>query len=198
MTASDTGRSYHSELRAEQAEQTRQGILRALAAVMADGPAAVTIPAVAEAAGVSIPTVYRHFGDKAGLISAMVPFVGERLGMADEVPPADLSEVDQAVRRLFHRLDQADPLIRAALASGASAEVRRESVEVRMEMLDDMLAGVALELDATARERLARVIVVMTCSDSLRLWQDRFDLDVDAVADHVSWAIRGLIAGVGQ
>lgn len=46
--------------------------------------------------------------------------------------------------------------------------------------------------------RLARVIVILTCSDALRLWYNRFDVDADEVADHVVWTIRTLLTGRGR
>lgn len=60
---------------------TRSAIIAAAARLLADGGAqAVTTRAVAEAAGVPAPTIFRQFGDKAGLLDA----VAERV-MADYV-----------------------------------------------------------------------------------------------------------------
>ena len=57
-------RTYRSELRAQQADETRARILDATVRVMARGLASLSIPAVAREAGVSVPTVYRHFATK--------------------------------------------------------------------------------------------------------------------------------------
>ena len=187
-------RRYESELRARQAEQTRLSILDALVEVMAEGPTAVTVPAVADKAGVSVPTVYRHFGDKAGLLAAMVTHVGDRIGLRSLDPPEDLDALEAAIRQLFRHLDRADPMIRAALASGANPEARRSTVDLRMSTFRDVIDGFGT-FDPADVERMARVILILTCSDALRLWHDRFDLEVDEVADHVVWAIRRLIEG---
>jgi len=60
----DAGRPYNNELRAQQAEATRSRILDATIRVMAGGVGTLSIPDVAREAGVSVPTIYRHFGTK--------------------------------------------------------------------------------------------------------------------------------------
>lgn len=57
--------------RAEQVDQTRQRIVEATVALHGSvGPAATTIAAIAEAAGVTRLTVYRHFPDEGALFAA--------------------------------------------------------------------------------------------------------------------------------
>jgi len=83
-------RAYRSPLRERQAERTREAILDAAAAVLErDGFTATTLRSIADAARVSVETVYAVFGSKAGLFVA----VGERnMGRAIEraVPGGDL------------------------------------------------------------------------------------------------------------
>jgi AcrR family transcriptional regulator len=63
-----TARTYTSPLRADQMEQTRLRILRAVTDVLADpGTEEVTIPLVARRARVSLRTVYRHFPTREAL-----------------------------------------------------------------------------------------------------------------------------------
>src|SRR5688572_9618675 len=58
-----------SPLRQEQAEMTRRRVLdAAYDLLLRDGYAGTTITAVAERAGVAVPTVYKAFGSKAELI----------------------------------------------------------------------------------------------------------------------------------
>jgi AcrR family transcriptional regulator len=64
-------RTYRLRERAKQQEATRQRIIEAVAQLHAEvGPAATTISAIAERAGVQRLTVYRHFPDEAGLFKA--------------------------------------------------------------------------------------------------------------------------------
>jgi AcrR family transcriptional regulator len=64
-------RAYESPLRAEQMEETRRRILRAVTEALADPTTAeVTIPLVARRARVSLRTVYRHFRTREALFDA--------------------------------------------------------------------------------------------------------------------------------
>src|ERR687896_1323474 len=124
-------RTYRSELREEQAEETRGRILDATLRVMARGIASVSIPAVASEAGVSVPTVYRHFGTKRDLLAAIFPHVVGRAALDELVPPRSIDELGHGVRALFERIDAAGDLARAAAASPAAEEVRRVDKSAR-------------------------------------------------------------------
>ncbi len=193
MIRNSNQRPYDSEIRDAQSEATRRKILESLVVVMAGGAVELTVPAVAKEAGVSIPTVYRHFGNKQGLMSALVEHVGERLGIRPEIAPTDIDDIDGFIRTLFRQLKAADPVIRAALAAGPTP--RGPSVEVRMAALRDLLRSANPPVPEDVRERLARVMLILTCSQALQLWDDRFDLTTDEVADTVSWAIKAMVAG---
>jgi TetR/AcrR family transcriptional regulator, regulator of autoinduction and epiphytic fitness len=66
-------RRYESEHRREQARLTRRTILDAAAALFVDpGYAATPLTAVAAHAGVAVQTVYKVFGTKKALLSALV------------------------------------------------------------------------------------------------------------------------------
>lgn len=69
-----TSRAYRSELRQQQAEQTRSRILAAAAELFAaDGYARTTLAKIAAAAGVSTETVQGH-GPKAALLIAAIEY----------------------------------------------------------------------------------------------------------------------------
>jgi len=62
---------YRIRRRAEQVDQTRQRIVETTAELHGSvGPAATTIAAIADRAGVTRLTVYRHFPDDAALFAA--------------------------------------------------------------------------------------------------------------------------------
>lgn len=73
-------RVYDSSRRREQARRARAEVLReARRRFLDDGYAATTLGAIADAAGVSVETVYKGFGNKAGLLKAVfdVAIVGD-------------------------------------------------------------------------------------------------------------------------
>ena len=78
-------------------EDTRSTIVAVAARLLHErGPAAVTTRAVAEAAGVQAPTLYRLFGDKDGLLDAVAEHVMATFvsGKAETVQAASAGEVD--------------------------------------------------------------------------------------------------------
>ena len=65
-------RRYESRRRQEQAEQTRRQIITAAGRLFRNQGYAVPMPAIAAEAGVVVETLYRIFGNKAGLFRAVV------------------------------------------------------------------------------------------------------------------------------
>jgi AcrR family transcriptional regulator len=194
----DPARTYRSELRAQQAEATRDRILEATGRVMADGIASVSIPGVAREAGVSVATVYRHFATKPDLLAALYPHLLRRSGLDELVLPRSLDELKNGARRLFERTDAFNDLARAAMASPASAEVRRMSMPRRLGWARDFVETVAPGLAEADRDRIARLIVILTTSSSVRMWRDQLGSSVDEAADDVDWIVRAAIAAAAS
>jgi TetR/AcrR family transcriptional regulator of autoinduction and epiphytic fitness len=68
-----TNRTYDSSNRARQARETRRRIVEGAARLFVrDGFAATSVAAIAEEAGVAVPTVYAAFRSKAGVLRAVV------------------------------------------------------------------------------------------------------------------------------
>jgi AcrR family transcriptional regulator len=73
-----TARPYHSDLRTDQAEETRARILDAALRVMATGVASLSIPAVAREAGVSLSSTTYHFRSRDDIIGEALRVVVRR------------------------------------------------------------------------------------------------------------------------
>jgi AcrR family transcriptional regulator len=192
--ATGTERPYRSELRAQQAEETRARILDAAVRVMADGFASVSIPAVAREAGVSVPTIYRHFATKRDLLAALYPHLVRRAGLNELTPPRSMDELRNGVRALFGHLDSFDDLARAAMASPASDDARRINMPDRLAMFRQLADSIVPKPSKIDRDRIARLLVILVSSSALRLWRDHFDASVDEAADDVDWVVRAAIA----
>src|SRR5262249_59792052 len=81
-------RSYDSSRRQEQARQSRAAVLQeARRRFLADGFASTTVGAIADGADVSVETVYKAFGNKAGLLKAV--FDVAAVGDDEPVPLAE-------------------------------------------------------------------------------------------------------------
>ena len=131
-----TRRRYDSKRRKEGARATRRAVLEAARRLFLErGYAGTTIAAVAQAAGVSVETVYKAFGNKAGLVKGVfdVAIVGddEPIPMLQRERVARMrAEPDPRQKLLMYgeHLAQAGPragslqlLIRSAAASHPDA-----------------------------------------------------------------------------
>src|SRR5687767_3207019 len=132
--AKSSAREYRSELRAEQAAETRKRILDATVRLSAAGIASLSIPAVAREAGVSIPTIYRHFATKRDMLAAVYPHVVREAGLDTLVLPRSMDELLDSLPTYFERTDSLGDLARLAMASPASEEVRRLNIPDRLAM----------------------------------------------------------------
>jgi AcrR family transcriptional regulator len=87
-------RTYDSSRRQAQARQTRATVREvAHRAFLERGYAATTVPAIATEAGVSVETVYKAFGNKAGLLKAMFD-----VAIAGDDEPVPLEQRDMVAR----------------------------------------------------------------------------------------------------
>jgi len=189
-------RRYTSELRDAQAAATRDRILDAVVEVLAEGVDTLSIPSVAERAGVSIGTVYRHFGDKAGLLKALVPHAGKRSGIDVEAIPETLEEVDDVVRKVYHHFENTDDVLRAAFASRIGREARVRGSGERFELMKRTIHNIDPNIPGDQVDHLAKLMLILTTSDVYLQWKDRLGMDPEEAANEVMWAIRTVIRGV--
>lgn len=186
-------RAYRSDLREEQTEETRARILDATMRVMATGLASLSVPAVAREAGVSVPTVYRHFRTKPELLAALYPHAARKAGVDAIADPRSLDELQPMVRALLERLDNLDDLSRAAMASPVASEVRSATMPTRLQRIRRLTDSIEPKLRKADRDRITRLLAVLMTSSSLRMWRDHLGLSVDDVAKEIDWIVRAAI-----
>src|SRR5215471_8040984 len=134
-----------SGLRQRQAAATRRRVTRAARRVFtARGYSAATIAEVAAAAGVAVPTVYKLYRSKRGLLSAVIEgwrseFVPASFEAVPADPAAALAFWAETIRRQWqHGLD-----IAALLASAASEPEVADELSARMKVRDSWVRKVA-------------------------------------------------------
>lgn len=191
-------RVYTSQLRTEQAEGTRERILDATVRVAADSPAGISIPDVAREAGVSVPTVYRHFRTKAELFAAVSPHLGRRAGFGEVTQPHSVAEFHEMVRTVFGGLDSLGEVARRAMASASADEARRAQMPARLAMSRRLAETVAPGASKSDLDRIARVFVVLVSSSSMRVWRDYLGSSVDEAADDIEWMLRAAIQAANR
>lgn len=145
-SASRPARNYRSELRQQQAEQTRSRVLAAAADLFAQyGYAGTTLAKIAEAAGVSTETVQGH-GPKAALLIAAAEYAA--LGVAGEENVFNL----EAGRR-FLAAENSDEALDHLVA--AQTEIHERTARLAPALSGG--AGVDAELDRYVTNLLASI-----------------------------------------
>lgn len=194
-TGSQSNRAYQSATRRQQVEQTRARILDGLARTMARGITEVSVPAVAREAGVSVPTVYRHFPTKRALVEALPGHYIARLGSPPLEPPRDLAEMGRLLGGLYGRVEGLDETLKAASDSPVARDIRKAFLPQRLAAIEQMLAPLTVGLGEDERTRLRNVVLVLSSSAMVRAFGEYLNLSGAQAAEHVSWAIATLARG---
>ena len=181
-------RSYASPLRDEQAEVTRKRILDALVRTMGKGVAGLSVPAVAAEAGVSVPTVYRHFRTKADLVAALAPYLSGKTGLM-EFPEIAGDDLGAVARELYRRNEAMDAEVRAAMASELGQEVRRRTMPGRVSLIRKNVAERIPGLSAEALDRLTRVLLILMSSATMRAYKDYLGMNAMDAAEDIAWTV---------
>jgi AcrR family transcriptional regulator len=181
-----TSRPYESPLRDEQTDVTRKRILDALVRTIGRGVAGLSIPAVAREAGVSVPTVYRHFRTKADLVSALGPYLMKKTRLM-EVPEGDLASI---ARQMYSRNEAMDAEDRAALASQLGQDARRRMMPQRLGIIRKTIAERVPGLAGEDLDRLTRVAMILMSSATMRAYKDYLGLPAMEAAEDVAWTLE--------
>ena len=166
--------------------------------MLAGGLADVTVPAVAREAGVSVPTVYRHFRTKRDLLAALQPHLQRRAGIDASVLPTSIHELRGSLVSVLSGMEGLDDVMRAAHASPGAEEVRRVHAPNRFKLARKVIDGIAPELSEADADRIARILVIMTASPALRVWREDFGASVDEIADDIDRTVRAAIAAAAK
>jgi AcrR family transcriptional regulator len=191
-------RPYRSRLREEQAASTRDRILDGAMRVVASGIAGLTVPAVAGEAGVSVPTLYRYFRTKRDLLEAIYHHSLRRANVGELMPPASIADFREGVRVVFRRVESFDDVDWAGIGSPAADEIRHATIGSRLALTRQIADAIAPGLADEDRNRLARLLIILTTTASVRMWRDHLGLSLEEASGDVDWAVRAMIAGLRQ
>ena len=141
-------RHYDVRARRARAEATRESVVAAARVLfLSRGYAATTVSEVATSCGVSVEYVYKRFGGKAGLVSAVVARALEGSGSESAESRSDALGVDDplALIRGWGRLSaEVSPLVAPVLLLVRAAADQ-----------DPKVASLADELDSSRRRRMS-------------------------------------------
>jgi AcrR family transcriptional regulator len=142
-------RAYDNSLRTEQAEQTRLRILEAAIAIASD-EADLSIGAIASRAGVSEPTVYRHFPNREALIAALADHADTKLG-APPVP-SDIGELGPSAIAMAIHLGNNRAWVRAGMRVPEYRELRMRGRRRRVLRFKELVAECVAHLGEHDRD----------------------------------------------
>jgi AcrR family transcriptional regulator len=148
-------------LREAQRRLTRERIVAALAALIeAEHPLEVSMAEVASRAGVSEPTLYRHFPTKRDLFAGLAGM--QYHAVTEGIDPRSVHDLTGAVRTVYQRAAQMEPVVRWILAAPHPARVPRPNVDARLAMLRNAAPEAIANLADTDSEHLIRVLLLLT------------------------------------
>lgn len=185
-------RAYRSRLREEQAEETRQKILDALAELIAEGhPHTIAIGAVAARAGVSEPTVFHHFPTKQALFQALA---GRQFRMvAEGLNPRRPEDLPDAIHSVYQRAARIESLVRWTLSNPLSETTERPHRGEREQLLRTALKPVLEHLSPADAARLERIALLLSSPMASLYWKDYLGLNAEESADIAAWTLSTLV-----
>ena len=193
-------RKYELKRRAERQGQTRQRIVDAAISLHTTiGPAATTVSAVAERAGVQRHTVYSHFPDERALGLACSGCYTERHPLPDPAAWQAIADPRRRLRRGFSELyayfAQRGTELMPILRDMETHALVRELIELRMRPgLDRMRDVLAQPFEARGGRR-ARLLATLDLFLDLYTW--RTLARTSPPAEVVEAAVRAVCAQVG-
>lgn len=186
-TASETLRDTHKRA-------TRERIVRAVAELVADGhPAAVSVPAVAQRAGVSVATVYRYFPSKEELLDASAMVLGDDGSVPRlDAYPTSFDALRRALPEQFEALARNLAITRNQLASPLGRQLRQRRWEAKRAAVAVAMEERGIDPTSPTGERFSAVADVLTSSTAFLELHDKAGIPVDTAAEHVLWALQVL------
>jgi AcrR family transcriptional regulator len=190
-------RPYSSPLRDSQAQRTRDLILDALTSLLADLPAEeISTREIAERAGVSQATVYRHYPDRQALLEGLADRIDTAARADGSGPPRSLDELWARVVDDFARPEA--NAVEATAEALLNADPRRLSRASRART-DELRRLVATSLpDYDARDHL-RITALLRSLYSVQTWlrmREEFGIPGAESGPVVGWAMKTLVDAI--
>ncbi len=183
--------AVEESLRDGQRRTTRERIIRAVAALVAEAhPAAISVPAVAARAGVGVATVYRYFPTKEALLDGSMLVMGDEASITSVAElPSSFDELTQMLPAAFADIAAHLPLARNQLASPLGRELRQRRWEAKKVAVDAALAGNGIDPTSSAGRRFGAITDVLTSSTAVLELHDKAGIPADDAAAYVLWAL---------
>jgi AcrR family transcriptional regulator len=180
-------------LREQQAHLTRELILGAVVERLEqDAPAAISVPEIAAAAGVSLRTVYRYFPTREQLLQAAADWINEHV-LGGLPFPEKLDDLIEHAAEFPRRFDEHPRLVRAMVATEAGRTVRSVRRAPRLEAVGNVLREVTGNLPPDEARRAAAVFGYLENMQAWLALREDAGLTGEEIGRALAWAVRALI-----
>lgn len=187
-----TRRGYTSPLREQNAAATKERIVAAAEAMFREQPDALTIPALAARAGVSVATVNRNFPSRQALLEAVVGSLDARRG---PMPKGEefFSNPRRAARTFFRAFDGSLPPGSLGFTAGVMEVRRAVTIPRRRKEVEAHLDRELPGLPARERRVLSDLLVVLFSTATLEVFRMYLNASADVTADRIGYAVEALL-----
>jgi AcrR family transcriptional regulator len=190
----EEGRPYASALRARRRAETRQLILQAVAELIAEGALhTFSVQDVAARAGISYPTVYRHFPTREALLAGTYEWAGELARKQLPAEPGSLAELPGWIAASIPVFEEHRTESRALLILLAVLNIESAGQQRRDGVVERLVRREVPSLPASQARRAAAVIRYLGGSHAWAVLRDRFGLDAADTTAALTWALDVLI-----
>ena len=187
-------RSYSSPLRRRQQEHTRKQIMDAVMAIIAEGRIlSFNVQDVADRAGVSYASVYRHFPTREALLEALYEAGAKIIGTSLTLTSLSPEEIPAAVGRMKTAFEQNPTNLQASTMALAINNIQPPSRRQRDQRYQQTIVENAPHLAPSTANQAAAVICHLYSSLTWATLRQRFGLSAEATADALTWALQILI-----
>jgi AcrR family transcriptional regulator len=184
-------------LRERRAQQVRDTVLDAAISELENrGADDVSMADVANAAGISLRTLYRYYADRTSLLHAVGEHLYGSLGVPFDIagPEAISASFREAAARLATRPQIARALVQSTAGRSVRSAVRGE----RVDAVRNALKPLTDELDAETAQWATAVITHLCGAASWVLIADESGMGATDAQRAVSWAIDALISSLHE
>lgn len=184
--------NYHSPLRADQAQATRERILAGVRTLFeADPETALSFEQLAEVSGVNRRTIFRHFPTKDDLLSAFWHSANASLGA--QFWPQSEADLVNLPPALFTALDSIEGVVRASHSSSAGRQMRLRANDERQAAFAKSLAEITTGLPPERARQLMASVQLMFSATAWQTMKDYWGLSGEEAGKATAWAIRALL-----
>lgn len=190
-------RSYTSQLRSYQKENTRERILDTVAEIISEGRILdFSVKDVAVRAGISYGTVYRHFPTRESFLEALYEVATEIMAQSSAFAPQSLDEIPTMAEKTVGIFEERATLVQAFTIALLTNNVQPKSRHQRDKKIQEMVRESTPHMSSRDARQVAAIISHLYSSLSWVTLKQRHGLDSEETVEALNWALQTLIKDI--